>query len=187
MLLGSLEPRFYIGADLVEDELDREMVGRGWFVDPPGRLRSRWATAGWLTALAGIPLTFVFGNAAGLGLVGAAVFAIGVVVYALAPWRPARTPAGQGLGLRAAGFELFLRTAEQERQRFAERERLFEDYLPYAIAFGLVEQWVRGFGLVDRPGDFDDTHPPPIPLREGLVGLVRQLDARPDDPRRRAI
>src|SRR5207245_2762504 len=87
-----------------------------WFVEPPGRLRSRWATAGWLTALAGIPLTFVFGNAAGLGLVGAAVFAIGVVVYALAPWRPARTPAGQGLGLRAAGFELFLRTAEQERQ-----------------------------------------------------------------------
>ena len=187
VLLGSLEPRFYIGADLVEDELDREMVGRGWFVDPPGRLRSRWATAGWLTALAGIPLTFVFGNAAGLGLVGAAVFAIGVVVYALAPWRPARTAAGQGLGLRVAGFELFLRTAEQERQRFAERERLFEDYLPYAIAFGLVEQWVRGFGLVDRPGDFDDTHPPPIPLREGLVGLVRQLDARPDDPRRRAI
>src|SRR2546430_15595189 len=105
---------------MLEEELDREMVTRGWFADPPGRLRSRWATAGWLTALAGIPVTFVFGNAAGLGLVGAAIFALGVIVYALAPWRPARTAAGTALGRRAAGFESFLRTAEGERHRFAE-------------------------------------------------------------------
>jgi uncharacterized protein (TIGR04222 family) len=174
--LAALAPRFFVTADLVEDELEREVVRRGWFGDRPARLRSRWATAGWVTALAGIGVTFVLGNMLTLGLVGAAISAVGVVVYAAAPWRPARTPEGQALMRRAAGFEQFLRTAEVERQRFAERERLFEDYLPYAIGFGFVEQWVHGFDLVDRPGDFGAPAPRRTPLRAGLIGLVRQLD-----------
>jgi hypothetical protein len=174
--LADLEPRFFVAADLIEEELEREVVRRGWFADPPARLRSRWATAGWVTALVGIPVTFVLGNAFALGLAGAAVSALGVIVYAVAPWRPARTTEGQALALRAAGFEHFLRTAEEERHRFAERERLFEDYLPYAIGFGFVQQWVRVFGLVDRPGAFDAPTPTRLPLRHGLVGLVRQLD-----------
>jgi hypothetical protein len=174
--LAALEPRFFVTADLVEDELEREVVRRGWFADRPARLRSRWATAGWVTALAGIAVTFVLGNAFTLGLAGAAVSAVGVVVYATAPWRPARTTEGERLMLRAAGFEHFLRTAEAERHRFAERERLFEDYLPYAIGLGFVEQWVAGFGRVDRPGDFEAPAPKRIPLRASLVGLVRQLE-----------
>ena len=116
-----------------------------------------------------------------LGLAGAAISAIGVIVYAAAPWRPARTAAGTALARRASGFELFLRTAEAERQRFAERERIFEDYLPYAIAFGFVDQWIRGFGLVDRPGDFDATSPAVVPLGAGLIGLVGQLEAAAAD------
>ena len=122
-------------------------------------------------------MTFVLGNLFSLGLAGAAVSAVGVLVYAASPLRPARTTTGEALTLRAAGFEHFLRTAEEQRQRFAERERLFEDYLPYAIAFGFVEEWVRGFGLVDRPGDFDAPAPARVPLRPELVGLVRQLSA----------
>lgn len=174
--LAALEPRFFVAEDLVEDELEGDLVRRGWFADAPARLRSRWATVGWVTALVGIAVTFVLGNLFSLGLAGAAVSAVGVLVYAAAPWRPARTATGEALTLRAAGFEHFLRTAEAERQRFAERERLFEDYLPYAIAFGFVDEWVRGFGLVDRPGDFDAPAPARVPLRPELVGLVRQLD-----------
>ena len=175
--LAALEPRFFVAEDLVEDELEGDLVRRGWFEDAPARLRSRWATAGWVTALVGIAVTFVLGNLFSLGLAGAAVSAVGVLVYAASPWRPARTTTGEALTLRAAGFEHFLRTADEQRQRFAERERLFEDYLPYAIAFGFVEEWVRGFGLVDRPGDFDAPAPARVPLRPELVGLVRQLSA----------
>jgi hypothetical protein len=174
--LAALAPRFFVAEDLVEDELEGHVVREGWFADAPARLRSRWATAGWVTALAGIAVTFALGNALSLGLTGAAVSAVGVVVYAAAPWRPTRTAKGEALTLRVAGFEHFIRTAETERQRFAERERLFEDFLPYAIAFGFVDQWVRGFGLVDRPGDFEAAAPARVPLQPGLVGLVRQLD-----------
>lgn len=178
--LVALAPRFFVVADLVQEELERDVVRQGWFAGPPGRLRSRWATAGWVLALAGIAVTFVLGNTLGLGLVGAAVTAVGVVVYATSPWRPARTPAGEALARRVAGFRLFLRTAEAARQRYAEKERIFEDYLPFAIAFGFVEGWVHGFGLVDRPGDFEEDTPGPIPLGAELVGLVRQLDEATD-------
>ena len=78
--LAALEPRFFVVADLVEDELESDVVRRGWFADRPARLRSRWATAGWVTALAGIPVTFALGNAFALGLAGAAVSAVGIVV-----------------------------------------------------------------------------------------------------------
>src|SRR5256886_6048419 len=100
--LAALEPRFFVTADLVEDELECEVVRRGWFADRPARLRSRWATAGWVTALVGIAVTFVLGNAFTLGLAGAAVSAVGGVVFALAPWRPARTAEGGALVIRPA-------------------------------------------------------------------------------------
>src|SRR2546428_13831544 len=101
---------------------------------------------------------------------------MGVLVYAAARWRQARTDEGDALTLRQAGFERFVPPAESRRQRFAERERLSENYLPYAIGFGFVEQWVHGFGTVDRPGDFEGPTPTRVPLRTGLAGLVSQLD-----------
>jgi uncharacterized membrane protein len=39
--------------------------------------------------------------------------------------------------------------AETERQRFAERENIFSEYLPYAIVFGSVEKWARAFKDID--------------------------------------
>jgi uncharacterized membrane protein len=39
--------------------------------------------------------------------------------------------------------------AEKERARFAERENIFSDYLPYAIVFGCVEKWARAFKDID--------------------------------------
>ena len=177
MILAQLEPRFFVTADLVQEALDLHVVQSGWFAERPARLRSRWATAGWVTALVGIPVTFVLGNTLGLGLAGAAITAVGLVIYVAAPWRPARTRAGEALALRVSGFELFLRTAEADRHRFAEQERIFEDYLAYAVGFGFVEQWGRGLALVDRPGDFEAAAPALVPLRSQLVGLVRQLDA----------
>jgi hypothetical protein len=66
-----------------------------------------------VTALLGVLVTFVLGNAFAFGLAGAAVSAVGVIVYAAAPWRPARTTEGEALTVRAAGFEHFLRTAER--------------------------------------------------------------------------
>ena len=43
------------------------------------------------------------------------------------------------------GFKLFLETADKHRLAWQEKEHIFEKYLPYAMAFGVVEKWASVF------------------------------------------
>ena len=54
-----------------------------------------------------------------------------------------RTAEGHRMMIRAMGFRRFIMDAETRRADFAEHERLFYDYLPYAIAFGAIRPWTR--------------------------------------------
>jgi uncharacterized membrane protein len=64
---------------------------------------------------------------------------------------------------RSLGFRKFMLTAEQERQRFAERQNIFHEYLPYAMVFGCVDKWAKAFedlGLEPaQPGWYSGTRP----------------------------
>jgi uncharacterized membrane protein len=58
---------------------------------------------------------------------------------------------------RCLGFRRFMVTAETERQRFAEKANIFDEYLPYAIVFGCVKKWAEAFeglGLEDQQVDW---------------------------------
>ena len=54
-----------------------------------------------------------------------------------------RTMKGAEAEWRVRGFKLFISTAEKYRARFYEKENMFEKILPYAIAFGLTDKWVK--------------------------------------------
>src|SRR5581483_6090295 len=43
----------------------------------------------------------------------------------------------------------YMQVAEKDRQRFAEREHIFAEYLPYAIVFRCVDQWAKAFEGID--------------------------------------
>jgi uncharacterized membrane protein len=62
---------------------------------------------------------------------------------------PRKTRAGAELLRRTLGFRHYMEIAETDRQRFAERENIFSDYLPYAIVFGCVEKWANAFKDID--------------------------------------
>jgi uncharacterized membrane protein len=62
---------------------------------------------------------------------------------------PRKTREGAELLRRTLGFRHYMEIAEKERQRFAERENMFSEYLPYAIVFGCVEKWARAFSDID--------------------------------------
>jgi uncharacterized membrane protein YgcG len=55
-----------------------------------------------------------------------------------------RTSVGSAMYSRVLGFKRFLNAGE-DRLEHAERTQLFIDFLPYAIAMGIVDQWTKRF------------------------------------------
>ena len=76
----------------------------------------------------------------------------GAVVILFAPFMPVKTLKGvKALG-RIKGFEEFLLRAEKDRLERMNDPRLFEKYLPYAIALGVSDRWARAFeGIYQEP------------------------------------
>jgi len=177
--LAALETRFFVVADLVEEELEREVVRRGWFADPPRRLRSQWATAGWITALAGIPLTFLFGNAFGLGLAGAAVSAIGVLVYA--PLKVTR--------LRCARPASNTSSAPPSRSDSASRNGNGYPRTTCRTRSG-SDSWSSGFtalALLTGRATLRDQHPPGFRSEQDLQGWSASSTLRERDRQQRVL
>jgi len=55
------------------------------------------------------------------------------------------TEIGYELARKAHGFKLFMHTAERYRSKWQEKKGIFEEYLPYAIAFGHTKVWAKAF------------------------------------------
>jgi uncharacterized membrane protein len=81
----------------------------------------------------------------GLALVGGALGLVGLLVLVLAHAAPARTSSGTEVLAQAAAFKRYLETADADRLRAVHGEDTFSGYLPYAIVFGLTEQWAGAF------------------------------------------
>ena len=147
--LSELKQHFYTTLARAQRELYADSVKRGWFPADPQRVRQNYVVLGvGALVLAGF-LVFQFGSAFGAGLVGLGAAVPAVALLGVASRMPRKTRAGAELLRRTLGFRHYMEIAEKERQRFAERENIFSDYLPYAIVFGCVEKWANAFKDID--------------------------------------
>jgi uncharacterized membrane protein len=149
VLLSSLKGKFQPTLKRAEDLLYKDATERGWFVADPSRLRTVYAGLGCVTALVGIGLVFFLGQLLGWGLVGVAIVPVGLALLVTNHAMPARTAAGAALFAQTLGFKRYMDTAETDRAAFAEKEGLFTAYLPYAVMFASVDQWMRAFAGLD--------------------------------------
>jgi uncharacterized membrane protein len=95
-------------------------------------------------------LTIVTAALSSFGLVPLAVFVTGIALLAAGGRMPARTGKGSAMYSRTVGFRrLFDEGEEDTRQRFAEKQGIFSEYLPYAIVFGCTQRWARAFEGLD--------------------------------------
>ncbi len=67
-----------------------------------------------------------------------------VLVFGFA--MPRRTVHGVKTWEHIQGYKLFLHTAERYRLQWQEKEGIFEKYLPYALALGVADGWVKALG-----------------------------------------
>lgn len=76
-----------------------------------------------------------------------------VLVFGFA--MPRRTVHGVQTWEHIQGYKLFLHTAERYRLQWQEREGIFEKYLPYALALGVADAWVKALGsTLTEPPDW---------------------------------
>jgi uncharacterized membrane protein len=140
-------------AEVKSDLYDEAVKELKVFPRNPETVRNAYRIAGVVVIALGGLLTFVLGALFGAALVGLPVIFGGLLLVALAHLMPRRTAHGRELYRRSLGFRLYMTKAEKERQQFAERANLFEEYLPYAIVYGCVDKWAKAFeglGVEDR-------------------------------------
>ena len=141
-----LLPRLYHG-------LYRELVDRGWFRHSPKATRREWVIlAGVIAALGAVAIVWLGRADLGLGLILS-----GGIVLAFAPVMPDVTREGARARDQLLGIREYVRRAEMaEIEARHEGERApghFEEILPYAIALGVVDLWLKEFaGLTGGPG-----------------------------------
>ncbi len=149
----------------VRNTLYDDLVTRGLYHSNPNAVRQIWISIGILLA---IGLAFVL-NVAGYSfspipaIVGGVISAIIVVLFGAQ--MPRRTVLGSRVRQRVIGFEEFIRRAQKNELDWMSKrhpdQALFEEYLPYAIAFGLGKEWASVFRNVDivPPGWYSSPYP----------------------------
>jgi uncharacterized protein (TIGR04222 family) len=143
--LSDLKNTFASDLDAVQDALYDDAVAQGWFARRPDRTRTLWVVLGVLALAASLTVFAVVAATTHAGLVPIPLVVGSLILLAGAGRMPRRTSKGTGTLRRVRGFQRFIEESEKERARFAERQHLFSEYLPYAIVFGATEKWARAF------------------------------------------
>jgi uncharacterized membrane protein len=147
--LSALRRHFYTTLAKAEKQLYADVTQKGWFPADPSHVRATYAVMGIAVILIAAGIAGLFGYLFGGGVVGVGAGVGGVALIAASPVMPRKSRAGAELARRSLGFRRYMEVAETDRQRFAEKEHIFADYLPYAIVFKCVDQWAKAFQGID--------------------------------------
>jgi len=121
------------------------LVHGGYFEKGSFKRRVGFIVGAWVFGMVG----FAFNMAFGLFVAGS-WFACAVIVGMFGWFMGRATVKGLEMQRKVKGFKLFMHTAERYRSEWHEKERMFAKYLPYAIAFDLVDEWAHAFEGVEQ-------------------------------------
>jgi uncharacterized membrane protein len=155
-MLSQLEDEFYTELPKIKNSIFDRLLGHGLYRARPDRVRG-W----WIACAAILPIVIaVAGNALAqrsmlspVPFVIAAVL-VGVIVLGFGLVMPARSELGTRALEHVLGFEEFLRRVESENLKrvIIGHPEMFDQYLPYAMAFGVEKKWARAFeGIYTEP------------------------------------
>lgn len=167
--MSDLKDKFYDDLAEVKKDLYTQGVKQDrFFARSPEVVRNVYLGASIALIAGGGVLAFAL-TFAGLAVLAAPALIAGLALLALHRSMPRRTASGRELFRRTLGFREYMVTAETDRQRFAEEQNLFTEYLPYAIVFGCTEKWAEAFeGLETRPEQQDGWYVGAGPFRPVL-------------------
>lgn len=120
------------------------VVAGGYFHSNPATIRGLTLVVGLLIAGAGGgALIYGFPLPGAIGLVFS-----GLIIALFSKAMPQRTAKGVEAAWVGHGFKLFLAKAEKYRIKWQERQGIFEQFLPYAMIFGVAEKWSKALAPI---------------------------------------
>lgn len=144
-LSSSVAPHIGELKDVIYDDVAR----RGYYLANPNKTRQVWIGLGLLVV---VLLAYLLHKSSLSfspvpAVLGAIVSAVVVIVFGLQ--MPKRTQGGSRVRQQVVGFEEFIRRAHKNELDWMSKRQpdqaLYEEYLPYAMAFGLGAVWARAF------------------------------------------
>jgi uncharacterized membrane protein len=155
VLLSDLKNEFYKHLPEIKKHLSRTLVDGGYYVRRPDIVRVLWVAIAIGSAVAVVVVGGVLSSRFGItGVATAIAGAATLIVVAVFGWfMPRRTVTGARMHTWLRGFEEFLGRVEKDRlERMVDSPAVFEKLLPYAMAFGVENNWARAFeGLATQP------------------------------------
>lgn len=145
--LSELKNEFYDDLEKVKKELYQDLVDKKYFPVNPEKVKDRYTALGiviftlsWVSIITGSfePLGI-------LSAIGLAMVIVGFTILVFSRSFAKRTPLGNQTFKKVLGFKLFMEKVEIYRQRYMEKENLFNELLPYAIVFGITEKFAQAF------------------------------------------
>lgn len=129
---------------LYQDEI------QNYYVNHPIILRSILGVVGALCLIGAFIFSIYLSIWIGISLLILGIFSVIYAVYA-----PKRTEEGTRVLEHILGLEEYIKVAEKDRLQFQEKEHMFFEILPYAIALGLATVWAKAFeGLITHNPDW---------------------------------
>src|SRR5437667_1265332 len=154
--MDELKDEFYKQLTPIRDAIFDRLTGSGFYQHRPDKVKQKWmGIAVGLALVIGVGGTYVAKAflLTPVPFVIAAVLTF-IIVALFAQIMPARTEPGTRALEQVLGFEEFLLRVEAEHLKriIVGHPELFDKYLPYAMAFGVEQQFARAFeGIYTQP------------------------------------
>lgn len=151
--LNAMRNTFYTAIPQLQGDLYEELVSEGLFATNPSTTRSKWAAIGGLLLIGAVVAGFVLLGAlesvsAALLCLPLSIGLVGFITLTIGQAMPAKTYKGAEEAAKWRAFEEYLRNLEKY-QGLEEATAHFDDFLPYAVAFGLDRSWIQRFKQVE--------------------------------------
>ena len=154
--LSDLKEKFYLYLQEAKSALYESLARDGYFSANPSKVRSIYLGLGIFVGIAAFFVgMFLAENnlPSGLALGGSGLLT-GLIIAAFAPAMPRKTHKGAKVLWHILGFREFIQRVERDRleRMLQEDPNLFDKVLPYALVFGIADEWAEKFeGLLRRP------------------------------------
>ncbi len=149
--MDSLRNKFYTAIPTLKKQIDGQLVKEGLLSSSPEAVRGRWAGGGFgLIFVAGFllfaPAIFEIETNIPplLAAIPIAIGFVGIVMVIFSSAMPRKTQKGAEEKMKWQAFERYLRNL-QKYDGVGVAAQKFDEYLPYAVAFGIDRMWMRQF------------------------------------------